>query len=68
MKTGGPARRRAYLIKGKLRILYLDHEEVVQAGEIYYMAPGHIPVSEEECSIVEFSASEEYAKTLSVAR
>ncbi|MFN2610127.1 MAG: cupin domain-containing protein [Actinomycetota bacterium] len=57
-----------YLIKGKLRILYVDHEEVINAGEIYYMAPGHIPISEEPCSIVEFSASEEYAQTLATAQ
>ena len=56
-----------YLVKGKLRILYADREEVISGGEIYYMSPGHIPVAEEECSIIEFSASEEYAKTLSVA-
>ena len=56
-----------YLVEGKLRILYADHEEVIKAGEIYYMSPGHIPVAEEECSIIEFSGSEEYAKTLSIA-
>ena len=53
-----------YVVKGKARILYEDHEEVLQAGDVYYLAPGHIPVTEEECLIIEFSPGEEYAKTL----
>jgi len=53
-----------YLLKGKVRILYKDHEEVLQTGDIYYMAPGHIPVTEEECHFIEFSAPEDYATTL----
>lgn len=53
-----------YVIKGKARILYADHEEVIQAGDIYYLAPGHVPVVEEEGLIVEFSPSEEYTRTL----
>jgi hypothetical protein len=53
-----------YVLNGKVRIIYADREEVLQAGDIYYMAPGHVPVVEEEGLIVEFSPSEEYAKTL----
>jgi hypothetical protein len=52
------------VLKGKARILYPDHEETLQAGDLYYMAPGHIPVSEEECLIVEFSPPESYSTTL----
>ncbi|HEX8099256.1 MAG TPA: cupin domain-containing protein [Actinomycetota bacterium] len=53
-----------YVIQGKMRIKYADREEVIQAGEIYYMAPGHIPVVEEPGVVVEFSPTEEYARTL----
>lgn len=53
-----------YVIKGKARILYADREEVLQTGDLYYMAPGHIPVTEEECLLVEFSPPEDYATTL----
>ena len=28
-----------YLLAGKLTVRYADHEELVQAGEVYYMAP-----------------------------
>jgi len=53
-----------YVIKGRFRILYADHEEVIRSGEVYYLPPGHVPVVEEEGLIVEFSPTEEYATTL----
>jgi hypothetical protein len=52
-----------YVIKGRLRVKYADHEEVLSAGEVYYLAPGHIPVVEEPLEIVEFSPLADYAKT-----
>jgi hypothetical protein len=52
-----------YVIKGRLRVKYADHEEVLCAGEVYYLAPGHIPVVEEPLEIVEFSPSADYEKT-----
>jgi AraC-like ligand binding domain len=53
-----------YVIKGKARILYEDHEETIHAGDVYYLPPGHIPVTEEECLIAEFSPPEDYQTTL----
>jgi hypothetical protein len=44
-----------YLIKGRMRIKYRDHDEVINAGETFYLAPGHIPVMEEDTELVEFS-------------
>ena len=52
-----------YVIKGRLRVKYADHEEVLSAGEVYYLAPGHIPVVEEPLEIVEFSPLADYEKT-----
>jgi hypothetical protein len=56
-----------YLFKGKMRIKYADHEEVISAGEAYYLTPGHNVVSEEDSEIVEFSPKGEYQKTMEVA-
>ena len=56
-----------YLIKGRFRVKYADREEVVNAGEVYYMSPGHIPIIEEDAEIVEFSPKGEYQKTMEVA-
>jgi len=49
--------------QGWLRVKYADHEEVLSAGEVYYLAPGHIPVVEEPLEIVEFSPLSDYEKT-----
>ena len=33
-----------YIFKGKVRFAYADgHDEVVGAGEMYYVPPGHTP-------------------------
>jgi mannose-6-phosphate isomerase-like protein (cupin superfamily) len=53
-----------YVIKGRARIKYADREEVISAGEAYYMEPGHIPVIEEDSVIVEFSPRGEYQETI----
>jgi hypothetical protein len=55
-----------YLLKGKMRIKYADHEEVISAGEAYYLPPGHNVLVEEDCEIVEFSPKGEYQKTTEV--
>lgn len=56
-----------YLFKGKLRVKYADHEEIIHAGEAYYMPPGHIVVMEEDCEMVEFSPKDENQKMMEIA-
>ncbi len=56
-----------YLVRGRLRIRYADHEEVINAGDAYYMAPGHLPLIEEDCELIEFSPKGEYQKTMEFA-
>jgi hypothetical protein len=56
-----------YVIRGRLRVRYADHEETVSAGDAYYMAPGHLPVFDEDTEVVEFSPRGEYQKTMEVA-
>jgi len=53
-----------YVTKGRMRIKYADHDEVISAGEVYHMEPGHIPVIEEDIELVEFSPLGEYQKTM----
>lgn len=52
-----------YLMKGKITVKYKDHEEVIKAGDSYYMAPGHIGVIGAGAEYVEFSPKEEYKLT-----
>ncbi len=56
-----------YVIRGRMRVRYADHEEVLKAGDVYYMAPGHLPIIEEAGEVVEFSPQVEYQKTMEVA-
>jgi hypothetical protein len=56
-----------YVLKGRLRIRYADHEEVISAGDAYFLAPGHNVLVEEDSEIVEFSPKGEYQKTMEVA-
>ena len=50
-----------------MKVRYADHEEVFNAGDAYYMAPGHSLIMEAGTEIVEFSPQHEYHKTMEVA-
>ena len=56
-----------YLFRGRMRVKYADHEEVITAGEAYYLAPGHNVLMEEDCEMVEFSPKDENRKMMEVA-
>ena len=56
-----------YVLKGRMRIRYPDREEVIEAGDAYYMEPGHLPLFEEDTEVLEFSPKGEYHKTMEVA-
>lgn len=57
-----------YLFKGRMRVRYAgDREEVIGAGEAYYLPPGHNVMVEEDSQLVEFSPRGEYQKTMEVA-
>jgi len=57
-----------YMIRGRMRITYADREEVVQAGDIVYMPPGHTGVVEEDVEWAEFSPPAEHDAVLEVVR
>ena len=52
-----------YVIEGSFRCKYPDHE--YSAGDLYHLAPGHIPVIDDRAIVVEFSPAEDYAAMLS---
>jgi hypothetical protein len=56
-----------YVLKGRMRVRYADHEEIIGASDAYYLAPGHAPIMEAGTEIVEFSPKDEYRKTMEVA-
>jgi hypothetical protein len=55
-----------YVLKGRLRVRYRDREEVLEAGDAYYLEPGHVPIYDEATEVVEFSPKDSYNATLEV--
>ena len=47
-----------YLFKGKIVVRYADREETIQAGQAFYMEPGHAPEALEDCELVQFSPTD----------
>jgi hypothetical protein len=50
-----------YVLKGRVIVRYDDHEEVLEAGDAFYMAPGHAPEAEAGTELVQFSPADELA-------
>ena len=45
--------------EGRMSVRYADHEEVVSAGDVFYMAPGHVPTYDPGTRMIQFSPSDE---------
>lgn len=59
-----PLPRWGYVLKGKVSFVFPDHDETFEAGDAYYVGPGHTPVLYAGTEIVEFSPTEELERTL----
>lgn len=54
-----------YILKGALHVRYSDgREEVIKAGQLYYLPSGHTAWVDEDLDFVEFSPSEEHDAVL----
>jgi mannose-6-phosphate isomerase-like protein (cupin superfamily) len=52
-----------YVLKGRVIVRYDDHEEVLEAGDAFYMTPGHAPEAEAGTELIQFSPADELAAT-----
>src|SRR3954471_11785017 len=50
-----------YVVKGRVIVRYDDHEEVLEAGDAFYMSPGHAPEAEQGTELIQFSPAGELA-------
>ncbi len=57
-----------YVLQGQLRVTFADHEEVYNAGDVFYIAPGHRPVIAANTEFVEFSPAEPYRHMMEVVK
>lgn len=37
---------RRYVLRGRLTFRFADRDEVVEAGDAFYLPPGHVPIAE----------------------
>jgi hypothetical protein len=48
-----------YVLKGRMTYRFADREEVFEAGDAFYVPPGHVPSVEAGSELLQFSPSEE---------
>jgi len=54
-----------YVIEGALRVKFDDgKEEVVSAGDVFYLPPGHTAIVEEDYKFIEFSPEKEMGEVM----
>ncbi|HSI81046.1 MAG TPA: hypothetical protein VK919_10375 [Solirubrobacterales bacterium] len=56
-----------YVVAGKVAFQTADREEVFEAGDAYFVAPGHTPRLYAGTEVIEFSPTAELRRTLEVA-
>ena len=54
------------VLKGKLTFMSPEGDTVIEAGEAYYVPPGHLPYIYAGTEVVEFSPTKELQETLAV--
>ena len=57
-----------YLFKGRIVVRYADREETVEAGQAFYMPPGHAPEALEPLELIQFSPTVELHETMDAMR
>ena len=56
-----------YVISGRLHMRFADHEETFEAGDAFYLPPGHVPFKHEPGTLlVQFSPTEQLRQTEAV--
>jgi quercetin dioxygenase-like cupin family protein len=48
-----------YVLKGRVTYRFADHEEVFEAGDAFYLPPGHVPLADAGSELVQFSPADE---------
>ena len=57
-----------YVTKGRMRVTYADGEELLQAGDLFYLPPGHTALVEEDVEFVEFGRPAEHDPVMDVVK
>lgn len=57
-----------YLFAGQITVSYADREETYEAGDAFYMTPGHVPAAEAGSEFVQFSPKDQLAETVAAMK
>jgi hypothetical protein len=52
-----------YVISGRMRFVFGDHEESYETGDAFYQPPGHRPYVDAGTELLQFSPTKELAET-----
>ena len=52
-----------YVLAGSVTFRYADHEETFEAGEAFYVPPGHAPIIAAGTEYLQFSPADELRRT-----
>jgi hypothetical protein len=55
-----------YMFKGRMKVRYADREEIYEAGDAFYMPPGHAPSAEAGSEFLQISPTEELQASVAV--
>lgn len=53
-----------HLSKGRILVHSKAGDETVEAGQVFYMAPGHVPEFPEDCELFEFAPAAEFKQMM----
>lgn len=53
-----------YLFKGRLKMQTKHGDEIYEAGQAFYWAPGHAPEALEDCEYMDFSPTKEFNEVI----
>jgi glyoxylate utilization-related uncharacterized protein len=57
-----------YVLNGRVTYRFEDHDEVVEAGDAFYLPPGHVPIVESGTEFIQFSPAEQLHEVDEVMR
>ncbi|MDQ6911089.1 MAG: cupin domain-containing protein [Actinomycetota bacterium] len=47
------------MLKGSWTVHYADHDETLEAGDAFYLPPGHVPVAHADSELLMISPTED---------
>jgi hypothetical protein len=53
-----------YIFKGQITVNYADREEVFEAGDAFFMTPGHVPAATKGSELLQISPAQAMNETI----